>query len=92
MSGTRNRKFEIIDDDGNVMPPPAPGSDIYALMYFLEYAREREFFVGPVIKVGEVVVTVTDLRQRRQLTEAETPKHPETTIWEQHGYQEPPKT
>ena len=60
------RRHEIIDDDGNVLAPPEPGTDTAHAIYLLEYARKRGFRIGPTLKVGELVVQVADLRQASQ--------------------------
>lgn len=60
------RKTEIIDDDGNVLTPPAEGTDAAHIIYLLEYGRTRGFKIGPVVKIGEATVQVRDLRQERQ--------------------------
>jgi hypothetical protein len=60
------RKHEIIDDDGNALPPPAPDTDVALIIYLLEYGRKRGFRIGPTLKVGETVLQVADLRQAQQ--------------------------
>ena len=60
------RRHEIIDDDGNVLQPPEPGTDAAHAIYLLEYGRKRGFRIGPTLKVGELVVQVADLRQASQ--------------------------
>ena len=60
------RKQEIIDDDGNVLAPPEPGTDAAHIIYLLEYGRKRGFKIGPVVKIGEATIQVRDIRQERQ--------------------------
>lgn len=68
------RRHEIVDDDGNVIPPPEPNSDVAHAIYLLEYGRLRGFKIGPTLKVGETVVQVRDLRQEaQQAGESHTP-------------------
>ena len=63
------KKFEVIDDDGNVLPPPDGDTPIAQIIYLLEYGRVRGFRVGPTVKVGDTVVQVRDLRQERELAQ-----------------------
>lgn len=65
------RKTEIIDDDGNVLPPPEPGTDVSHAIYLLEYARKRGFRIGPAMKIGMVDIQVIDLRQTDARTRAQ---------------------
>ena len=60
------RRHEIIDDDGNVLQPPEPGTDAAHAIYLLEYGRKRGFRIGPTLKVGEVLLQVADLHQAAQ--------------------------
>ena len=60
-------KHEVVDEDGNVLPPPEPGTDAANAIYLLEYARKRGFRLGPVIRVGAIEMQVLDLRQQMQL-------------------------
>lgn len=60
---------DILDDDGNVILPPPPDSDVARLIYLMEYGRKRGFRIGPVVKIGETTVQVRDLRQERQMRE-----------------------
>lgn len=57
------RKVEIVDDDGNVIAPPEPGSPVAQIIYLLEYGRTRGFLIGPRVQVGDTVLEVRDLRQ-----------------------------
>jgi hypothetical protein len=72
------------DDDGNPLPQPAPASDLADLIQLLEYGRLKGFKIGPTIRVGKIVTTVRDLRQRDQQTAKDDT--PEPSIWEEHGY------
>ncbi len=60
------RRDEVIDEDGNVLPPPEPGSPVGQLIYLMEYARKRGFQIGPNVQVDGVIVQVRDLRQAAQ--------------------------
>lgn len=70
-----SRKFELIDDDGNVLPPPDPESPVAQIIYLLEYGRLRGFRVGPTVQVGDVTVGVRDLRQERDLMQEARTEH-----------------
>lgn len=61
--------IEILDEDGNALPSPDPGSDVANLIYLLEYGRKRGFRIGPVVTVGIVTAQVLDVRQARILAE-----------------------
>lgn len=74
---------QVIDDDGNIIPPPPPESDVGQLIYLLEWARTREFVVGPVVKIGELQVQVADLRQARSERPAGST---ERDVWAEHGH------
>lgn len=65
------RKTEIIDDDGNALPPPEPGSPVAQIIYLLEYARTRGFRIGPQVQVGDTIVQVLDLRQAKAMQQTE---------------------
>jgi hypothetical protein len=60
------RKTEIIDDDGNLIPPPEPGSPVAQIIYLLEYGRKRGFQIGPRVQVGDTIVEVMDIRQAKE--------------------------
>lgn len=60
------RKTELIDEDGNVLPPPESGTPVAHLIYLLEYGRKRGFQIGPTVQVDGVAVQVVDLRQQAQ--------------------------
>jgi hypothetical protein len=59
------KRTEIIDEDGNVIAPPEPGSALSQIIYLMEYGRTRGFQIGPHVQFGDVIVTVKDLRQER---------------------------
>lgn len=71
------RNTEILDDDGNVLTPPEPGSDAANAIYLLEYARKRGFRVGPTLKIGDVVMQVRDLRQETQMSQSQREEAPD---------------
>ncbi len=60
------KQEDILDDDGNVLPRPAPDHDVSAAIYLMEYCRTRGFQVGPTLKVGETLIQIRDLRQQAQ--------------------------
>jgi hypothetical protein len=63
------KRDEVIDDDGNILAPPAPDSPVGQLIYLLEYGRKRGFRIGPRVQVGDTIVEVLDLRQRKAVQE-----------------------
>lgn len=76
-------KRPLADDDGNIIPPPPPDSPVWAAIYLLEYARKRQFKIGPNIQVGDLMFNVTDLQQ---LGAARREGPAEVSIWKAHGY------
>lgn len=77
-------KKELIDSEGNVIPPPDAATDVAQVIYLLEYCRQRNFIVGPHVQVGDVVVQVKDptlLDKRGENAE-------QKTIWQEHGHEE----
>lgn len=62
------KKFEVLDEDGNALPPPEPGTDVAHAIYLLEYARLRGFRIGPALEIGVIKMHVRDLRQEAQMT------------------------
>lgn len=75
---------DLIDKNGNVIPPPDSETDVAKMIYLLEYCRHRNFVVGPIVQVGDVVLQVKDPTLERAPTE----KKAEVTIWEQHGHKD----
>lgn len=65
------KRDEVIDDDGNVLLPPEPGSPVAQIIYLLEYGRKRGFRIGPRVQVGDTVAEVLDLRQQIQISKAQ---------------------
>ncbi len=65
------RKNEVIDEDGNVLPPPEPGTPVAHIIYLLEYGRKRGFRIGPRVQVGDAIAEVLDLRQQIQVQQAQ---------------------
>lgn len=55
--------FDLVDDDGNIIPCPPPDSPIAQIVWLLEYGRKRGFQIGPAIQVGDTIVQVKDIRQ-----------------------------
>jgi hypothetical protein len=64
------KRDEVIDDDGNVIPPPSPDSPVMAIVWLLEYGRKRGFRIGPRVQVGDTTVEVVDMRQQLQASRA----------------------
>lgn len=75
-------KKDLIDSEGNVIPPPDATSDVAQLIYLLEYCRQRSFVLGPTVQVRDVVVQVKDPTLER----SRSAKTPEPTIWQEHGF------
>lgn len=65
------KRDEVIDDEGNVLPPPEPGSPVAQIVWLLEYGRKRGFKIGPRVQVGDTVAEVLDLRQQLQISKAQ---------------------
>ncbi len=59
-----SHKSDVIDDDGNVIAPPEPGTPVAQIIYLLEWGRKRGFEIGPRIQVGDTTLEVKDLRQK----------------------------
>lgn len=78
----RNRKRVNADEEGNDLTPPPEDSPVHAIMYLLEWGRQRDFQIGPTIQVGDVIVQVSDRRQNR------APGVPERNIWAAHGHEQ----
>jgi hypothetical protein len=51
------------DEHGNPVLEVDPLSSAGQLVALLEWARRRNFKLGPMVKIGDVMVQVTDLRQ-----------------------------
>lgn len=80
--------FQVIDDNGNIINPPDPGSDVGSMIYFLEYCRARDFMVGPTIQVGSTIVQVRDLRQMRAQQDQVKAGTGEGDIWKENGFRD----
>lgn len=75
----------IHDDEGNPIPQPAPESDLADLIQLLEYGRVKGFRIGPTVRVGKIIVQVSDLRQHEaRRHDEQAPADP--GIWAEHGY------
>lgn len=71
------------DEDGDPLPQPAAASDLADLIQLLEYARTKQFRIGPMIRIGKIALQVRDLRQDKQLGAAEKQDAPpEPDIWD----------
>lgn len=71
------KRDEVIDEDGNVLPPPEPGTPIAQIIYLMEYGRKRGFRIGPRVQVGDTVAEVLDLRQQIQISKAQRSETPD---------------
>lgn len=54
------------DEEGDPLPQPAPASDLADLIQLLEYARSKDFVLGPIVQVGKIRLQVADIRQARK--------------------------
>jgi hypothetical protein len=54
------------DLDGDPLPQPAAASDLADLIQLLEYARAKDFVLGPIVQVGKIRCQVADLRQAKR--------------------------
>lgn len=79
------KKFELLDTDGNVISMDNVSTDVKSLIYLLEYARKREFVLGPTVQVGNVIAQVKDPGLLEKLGRGVAP---ETDIWTAHGHSE----
>lgn len=79
----RNRKRIDADEEGNDLKPPPEDSPVHAVMYLLEWARQRDFQIGPMVQIGDVIVQVADRRQQRG-----TPGAPDRGVWAAHGHEQ----
>lgn len=71
------KKTEVIDDDGNELPPPDPGSPVAQIMYLLEWGRQRGFQIGPRVQVGDTIIETVDLRQRAAMLKGQRSGEPD---------------
>lgn len=72
-----SKKREVIDEEGNVMAPPEPGSPVAQIIYLLEYGRRYGFRIGPRVQVGDTIAEVLDLRQQIQVSKAQNDRLPD---------------
>lgn len=82
------------DSEGDPLPQPAAASDLADLIQLLEYARTKDFAIGPFVQVGKIRVQVADVRQARKLgTDRPQPSSAATepTIWDMTMPDEPPE-
>lgn len=79
-----NIKLPIDDGDGNLLPSLDESSDLAKIIYLLEYARARDFRIGPMVQIGDTVVQVSDMRQVKEHEQAQT--RAESTIWQENGH------
>jgi hypothetical protein len=70
------------NEEGEDLTAPDPQSNAGQLIYFLEWARQRDFHVGPTLQFGDVIVQVQDKREKT------TSREPDTDIYQEHGYTE----
>jgi hypothetical protein len=79
-TNTKRRRIDA-DEEGNDLAPPPPDSPIAQLMYLLEWGRQRDFQIGPMVQIEGITVQVADLRRQKggQI-------RPEGNIWKDHGH------
>lgn len=73
------------DEEGDPLPQPAPESDLADLIQLLEYARTKDFQVGPFVQVGKIRVQVADIRQLRKLGMDRPRAEPEPSLGQMVG-------
>ena len=69
--------MSAIDEHGNPLPEVDPMSSAGQLIALLEYCRRRQFRIGPMVKIGDVMVQVQDLRQDDGRDLPDMPEDPE---------------
>lgn len=70
---SKRKQDDIIDDDGNALAPPEPGSPVANIIYLLEYGRKRGFQIGPIVRVDGTAMQVRDLRQAAATAKEQRP-------------------
>lgn len=76
------------DEEGDPLPQPAAESDLADLIQLLEYARTKDFQIGPFVQVGKIRVQVADIRQARKLGVDRPRAEPEPSIGEMVGVED----
>lgn len=76
------------DEEGDPLPQPAPASDLADLIQLLEYARTKDFQIGPVVQVGKIRLQVSDIRQARKLGVDRPRAEPEPSLGDMVGVPE----
>jgi hypothetical protein len=77
------------DEEGDPLPQPAAASDLADLIQLLEYARQKDFQIGPVVQVGKIRLQVADIRQaRKHGVDRQRASDPEPSIGETVGVPE----
>ena len=71
------------DSDGNPVIEVDPLSSVGQFTALMEWARRRGFRIGPTVKIGDLVVQVSDLRQTEARGE---PLPPDVGPWTQAGF------
>lgn len=74
------------DADGDQLPMPAENSDLADTIQLLEFCRRKGYVVGPMLRVGKLVMQIVDIRQRKREGLTGEPPADKTDIWEEHGY------
>ena len=76
------------DEDGRPLAVPDKASSVGQLIYLLEWGRIRGFRLGPTLKVGDLVVQVSDLRQTEGQGPVgdDAPEHDVSAFWKACGY------
>lgn len=70
-------------EDGVELPRAAPGSDLERVITLLEYCRIREFALAGPLRIGDVYLSVRDLRQESGKRGPDDPGP-----WKEHGFDE----
>ena len=76
-------KRPLATNDGEELPPLPLDSDVAQLIHLIEYARLRDFKIGPRVQIGNVCVEIQDLRQA---VRGNPPA--DGNIWKEHGHDE----
>jgi hypothetical protein len=74
------------DADGDPLPMPAENTDLADAIQLLEFCRRKGYVVGPMLRVGKLVMQIVDIRQRKREGLTGDPAPDKSDIWEEHGY------
>lgn len=76
-------RSKLATEEGEYIPDIDPNSELGQIIYLLEYARKRDFRIGPNIQIGNTIVQVSDLRQLKAMSRGGDER--ETDIFTEHG-------